>query len=47
MSLGRMQNIDTMESNYSVLDRNGVLIYGTIWRNFENFILNETNQSQK
>ena len=41
-----MQSIDTVEY-YSVLKRNGILIYASIWMNLKDIILSEVNQKKR
>lgn len=41
-----MKSIDTVEY-YSVLKRNGILIYASIWMNLKDIILSEVNQKKR
>lgn len=41
-----MQSIDTVEY-YSVLKRNGILIYASIWMNLKDIILSQVNQKKR
>ena len=41
-----MKSIDIVEY-YSVLKRNGILIYASIWMNLKDIILSEVNQKKK